>query len=270
MSRFNFENFLSNYEKAKAQNTPFVVATLAQCSGSAPQELGARIIIGPQGLMSGTIGGGALENDVIQTAKKFLQDKDHSTHFIQRNLQKDLGMACGGVVGILIEIHHPQDPWKIAVFGAGHVAQELIPVLLRMECSLTCIDPRQEWLDKLPEHAQLKKIQTEDMAKVVSELSADTFVSVITMGHKTDFPVISAALKRDKPFPYLGVIGSDTKAKSLRSRLIEAGHTEKEVESFICPIGEDFGNNIPAEIAISIAAQLLKKRDAFFNKKIFL
>lgn len=260
----NFENFLEGFQKVKLQKIPFVVVTITQNVGSIPQVLGARMIVTDQGNVFGTVGGGAFEKKAIDTAIEYLNEKKASVRFVQWNLQKDLGMACGGAAGLLFEMHFPENPWQIAVFGAGHVAQELIPLLLKLECTVTCIDSRSEWLEKLPATPRLKKVLVEEPANYVSELNPKTFVVVMTMGHKTDLPIATKALSLQHTFPYFGVIGSDSKALSLRSRLKEAGIEDKKIDLMICPLGEDFGKNVPAEIVISITAQLLRKRDAYF------
>lgn len=256
----DFEAFLGEFQKTREQGIPFAVVTLVNSIGSVPQEIGARIIVGQTGLLFGTIGGGELERKAVETARELLASKASEPRFIEWNLQKDLGKTCGGAASLLFEIHHPATHWQIAVFGAGHVAQELVRVLLRLECEITCIDPRVDWLDKLPSDPKLKKIHAENMPDALRELSAQSFIAVLTMGHKTDLPIVAEAL-RSHNFPYIGAIGSDTKARVLRSCLQEAGIASEKINSVFCPIGEAFGNNTPPEIALSIASQLLRKRD---------
>jgi xanthine dehydrogenase accessory factor len=82
----------------------------------------------------------------------------------------------------------------------------------------------------------------------------------MTKGHASDRPVLQRALA-ERTFPYLGAIGSAAKAIVLRRELVAHGLTLERAEKFFCPIGEDFGSNHPYEIALSIAAQLLKIRD---------
>jgi xanthine dehydrogenase accessory factor len=170
-------------------------------------------------------------------------------------------MTCGGEVTMLFEIHRPQDKWEVAVFGAGHISQELVRVLLRLDCHITVADQREEWLAKLPESQRLKKICTPDLAAVVDTLPENTFITSMTMGHATDMPVLVRALTK-KNFPYVGVIGSAAKRNRLEQDLAGLGVPEARLKEFFCPMGEDFGRNAPAEIALSIAAQLLKTRDS--------
>lgn len=255
------DEFLIQLSRFKEVGTIVIVVTMVNARGSSPQDVGARIIIGQDGLLYGTIGGGKLEEKVIAHAKTMLS-LDFKNDFREWNLQTDVGMTCGGVVGLFFEKIQLTSDWKIAVFGAGHVAQELVRLLLKLDCEITCIDPRMEWLEKLPEHSRLKKIQTDEMLSVLKSLSEKTFIALMTMGHAYDLPILVEAMKNYN-FPYIGVIGSDSKARVLKNDLLKNGVDQLKIEKLYCPIGERIGNNQPAEIAISIVAQLLKARDSF-------
>jgi xanthine dehydrogenase accessory factor len=82
----------------------------------------------------------------------------------------------------------------------------------------------------------------------------------MTKGHHTDRPVLQRALA-ERNFPFIGVIGSDSKAAILRQEMIADGLPPDKAAQFHCPVGLDFGTNHPHEIALSIAAQLLTERD---------
>lgn len=253
------EEFLLQLSKLRETGIPCVVVTMVSVRGSAPQEIGARIIVGSSGLLFGTVGGGKIETKAIGSAQALLaQDSNHL--FAEWNLQTDVGMTCGGVVGLFFEKMLPQSDWKVAVFGAGHVAQELVRLLVRLDCQVICVDPRAEWLAKLPEHFRLKKIQTDDMKSVLTTLSPKTFIACVTMGHAFDLPILKEALTRFD-FPYIGAIGSDSKARVLKNDLKKNEVSDDRIALLRCPIGESFGNNSPVEIAISIVAQLLAVRD---------
>ena len=88
----------------------------------------------------------------------------------------------------------------------------------------------------------------------------------MTMGHRTDRPILRRAFELDRHFAYLGVIGSHAKRKVLLRELQEDGIPAAQAEQFECPIGLPLGNNQPSEIAISIAAQLIQRRDARARK----
>jgi xanthine dehydrogenase accessory factor len=260
------DDFLNQLLKLKEQGRSCVIVTQVNVRGSAPQEVGARIIVGADGLFFGTIGGGKVEAKAIGFAKE-LFSSSVVNQYEEWNLQKDVGMTCGGVVGLFFEKMFFRPVWKLAVFGAGHVAQELVRLLVKLDCEVTCIDPRSEWLEKLPEHCRLKKIQADNMQEIVNTLDPNTFIISVTMGHAFDLPIIEMALKKNN-FPYIGAIGSDSKARVIKSDLKKNGIDDYLISKLICPIGEVIGNNEPVEIAFSIIAQLLKVRDSYLLNQL--
>ncbi len=96
----------------------------------------------------------------------------------------------------------------------------------------------------------------------IHSLDPDTFVLMMTQGHATDFPVLLECMKREQKFAYVGVIGSKSKRAVLVKDLIAAGVDDQTAEGFLCPIGLPIGKSEPAEIAVSVVAQLIQWRDA--------
>lgn len=246
----------------------FASITLLDIRGSAPQIIGAKAIVTDQGIVAGTIGGGKIEGTAIDHAQRILLgDESISTDLVTWNLQTDIGMTCGGEVKLFFEFHR-QTVWPIAVFGAGHIAQALIPMLTKLNCKVTCIDPRSDWLAKLDDHPKLKKRCVENPVDVVKECSDRTFFVLMSKGHSADLPVLADILPR-RDAPYVGVIGSKQKASVLRRELGEKNIDLTKFDSVYCPIGLPIGNNTPVEVAISVVAQLIKIRDkvGVFNHK---
>ena len=241
-------------------DTPFVTVTLLEIRGSAPQITGAKALITSNGLEWGTVGGGKIEAAAIHYAQEALQAHRGTTcKLVTWNLQTDIGMTCGGEVKLFFEVHNKGE-WNIAVFGAGHVAQVLIPMLLKLHCRVTCIDSRSEWISKLPEHPKLHKLTPDDPSSLVQSFPPNTFFVLISKGHATDLPVLIQILST-RNAPYIGVIGSNQKARVLKRELTAHGIPLEKQNSFLCPIGIPMGNNTPAEISFSIIAQLIQQRD---------
>jgi xanthine dehydrogenase accessory factor len=253
--------FFDTLNELMAADVPLVAITVVDTSGSAPQDRGAKAIVTADGLRFGTVGGGKVETKAIAEAQAMLRgESDEKTRFVQWNLAKDVGMTCGGIVRLYFEAHNAHR-WKIVIFGAGHVANALITLLVHFDCHITCIDPRREWLDRLPQSPNLTMIETPDMPSIVKTLPDDAYVVLMTMGHSTDKPILIEIL-RTRTFPYLGVIGSRAKANILRRDVEEAGLPEAAKEAFHCPIGLEIGTNHPYEIAVSAIAQLIQTRDS--------
>ena len=253
--------FFEALNELMASETPLVTVTVVDVMGSVPQDRGAKMIVTSEGLRFGTVGGGKVETKAIGEAQKILSGEiADNSHFVQWNLNKDVGMTCGGVVKLYFESHNVRR-WNVVIFGAGHVANALVNLLVHFDCAITCIDPREEWLAKMQKSPKLTTIQTNDMPSMVKKLPDDAYVVLMSMGHTTDKPVLIEIL-RTRTFPYLGVIGSDAKANILRRDLAEAGLSAEAQRAFHCPIGIDIGTNHPYEIALSVIAQLIQTRDA--------
>ncbi len=250
--------FWPHFHQLQTQNVPFCCVTLVDEIGSVPADRGAKMLVTERGLVAGTVGGGKIEARALAQASEMLRAGTASA-FARWNLQTDLGMTCGGVASLFFECFNLAR-WPIAVFGAGHVAQSLVRVLAPLDCALTCFDSRATWLDKLPDAPNLTRVQSDDLPTQVAGLSDATFVVLMTMGHSTDLPILRELLER--PFPFIGVIGSKTKGAAMRRTLSQEGYAPEDCARFCCPIGLALGENHPQEIAISVAAQLLQRRDA--------
>ncbi len=259
--------FVERLAELAASGAPFVSVTLVDAVGSTPQDAGSKMLVTAAGFDMGTVGGGRVEAKAIQEAQAMLARPapaagETSTKLLEWNLQRDVGMTCGGAVKLFFETYN-HSHWQIIIFGAGHVAAALVHCLSPLECRITCIDSRQEWLARLPASLRLTKIQTEDPPAHVAALPADAFVLCMTMGHRTDRPILEEIFRQRRRFPYLGVIGSKAKRAVLVRELKASGVAPDLAEAFDCPIGLPLGSNQPGEIAISIAAQLVERRDAW-------
>jgi xanthine dehydrogenase accessory factor len=242
------------------EGVAFVLVTLVDALGSTPQDAAAKMLVTADGLHSGTVGGGKVEAAALKLALEVIEKGDTKPRFVSWTLKGDVGMTCGGSVKFYFEPHFGRGSWTIAVFGAGHVSQALIPVLIPLTCRITVTDSRSEWLDRLPRAPNLKVVHAQAPDSLVPLLPDNAYIVVMTMGHATDRPILRRALN-EREFPFIGVIGSEAKAHVLRSELVADGLTAERAAQFKCPIGLDFGTNHPHEIALSIAAQLVTERD---------
>jgi xanthine dehydrogenase accessory factor len=246
---------------------PFVCVTVVDAVGSVPQNQGARMLVTEQGLHHGTVGGGKVEAKAIDEARRVLRgEAGESTHYVDWNLKRDVGMTCGGSFKLFFEGFNLSE-WQIVVFGAGHVSQALNRLLVEMDCRITCFDTRREWLDRLPESPKLRRVISDDLPGEVEHIPDGSFVLLMTMGHTTDKPILIEILRQGRDFPYLGVIGSRAKAMRLKKDITEAGLPDDAREAFFCPIGLPIGSHHPMEIAVSVAAQLIGVRDSVGGKR---
>jgi xanthine dehydrogenase accessory factor len=272
--------FVERLAELSQSGQPFVCVTMVEAIGSTPQDAGSKMLVTAEGLAFGTVGGGRVEAKAIEVAKRMLAGESGArseervnklsllapqSSLLEWNLKRDVGMTCGGTVKLYFETFN-HAIWQIVIFGAGHVAAAVVDCLRQLECQVTCIDPRGEWLDRVPNHSRLKKIRSDEPRTLVAGLPKDAFVLCMTMGHASDRPILEEIFKQGRVFPFLGVIGSRAKRAVLVKELISSGVDATRAEQFHCPIGLDLGTNQPGEIAVSVAAQLIQQRDKWRNE----
>jgi xanthine dehydrogenase accessory factor len=169
-------------------------------------------------------------------------------------------MTCGGWVSVYFEVRGRALGWNVAIFGAGHIAQVPCRFLAELDCRVTCIDTRPEWLERLPRSAKLEAVRVADFPDGLERVVPGSDVLVMTMGHRADLPILRAIHARGLACAHLGVVGSGGKAKALRQQLLADGLPAAFVERIVCPLGDKLGNNTPPEIALGIVSQLLRLR----------
>jgi xanthine dehydrogenase accessory factor len=227
------------------------------------------MLVTSAGLQAGTVGGGRIETKAIGFARELLAGAAEAPQVADWNLQHDVGMTCGGTVALLFEPFNV-NLWSVVIFGAGHVSQMLVRILaINPRCRIRCLDPRAEWVNKLPECPNVERIHAESweaLPRHVAQLRDTDQIVCVTQGHATDKPILAAILGSGRTFAYVGVIGSAAKRKVLVRELMAAEIRADAAADFRCPIGichaggTPIGSNDPAEIALSIAADLLSVR----------
>ena len=235
--------FFDALNELMAAEAPLVAVTVVDTIGSVPQDRGAKMIVTAEGLRFGTVGGGKVETKAIAEAQAMLRgEAAETTKFAQWNLNKDVGMTCGGIVKLYFESHNV-GRWRIVVFGAGHVANAVVNAARPPRLPRHLHRSARGVAGEAARVAEADEGADADMPSLVKTIPDDAFVVLMTMGHTTDKPILLEIL-RTRTFPYLGVIGSDAKAKILRRDIAEAGLPEEAKRAFYCPIGLRSGRTI--------------------------
>ncbi|MFZ5439239.1 MAG: XdhC family protein, partial [Myxococcota bacterium] len=128
----------------EAEGRPFVLCTVTASHGSTPQKPGSRLVVLADGSLRGTIGGGAIEKQVIDAALALHADAARSWQTLETHLTHDLGMCCGGKMTVFLEKHGAAA--ELVIFGAGHVAREVAALAHHVGFRVTVVDERGEWL----------------------------------------------------------------------------------------------------------------------------
>ncbi|MCW7553468.1 xanthine dehydrogenase accessory protein XdhC [Endozoicomonas gorgoniicola] len=236
-----------------------ILVTILGTAGSAPRKTGSKMLVTTEQSFD-TIGGGHLEYLVIQKARELLANGSREPLLEHFPLGPKLGQCCGGSVSVLLEPLSGCD-FHIALFGAGHIGKSLIDVLAPLDCQITWIDNRPELFpEKVPDNVTL--CVSEQPEQEVEDLPDDVYSLVVTHNHQLDYSIVEATLKHNKSH-WLGVIGSETKARRFQQRLGYRGlFTDEQIQHMSCPVGIDaVGGRKPAEIAIAIAGEILSVRN---------
>ncbi len=248
------------------QGKAYVLVTIVGVSGSTPRNSGTKMVVSQSDTFD-TIGGGHLEYKAIKQARKLLlanKDCQSIEHF---QLGSQLGQCCGGNASVLFECF-AANVIHIAVFGAGHVGQALVPMLAGLPCHVTWVDNREAQFPlNCEQYANVNKCVTDDPAGEVSTMPANTLYVVMTHNHQLDFDISLAILKRED-FHYLGLIASDTKWRRFQQRYKHREITNSLVERMNCPIGlEQVQGKMPMEVAISVAGQIIESYQALLPEQ---
>ncbi len=243
------------------KNQAFILASIVEKNGSAPRELGAKmLIIQDQGGFSthATIGGGNIEFRAIEDAKKMLQAQSQEPQIHEYHLDEEHGQRCGGSAKVLLEPFGGQKEFYI--FGAGHVGIEIARVLEGINMHVHLIDEREEWINSplIPQSTIRHHIMWDQFLKETS-LKGNAMVAIMSFDHHHDKDILEAVLKGHL-FSFLGLMGSKGKWLSFQKELKSDGFTEHDLAKVTCPIGDKAVGKGPREIAISIANQILKLR----------
>lgn len=294
-----------------------VLVTIIAQTGSTPRGTGTHMLVGRQGRLCGTVGGGLIEAQSIQQAIHQLDvhGSCRVSYALDGASKAALDMVCGGGVEILFSYIGKRDPvWqsvaqnvlnfltenrpatltlspfeppilipgvsntpfggrregdrfvlplplqqRVIIFGGGHVAQALVPILVGVDFRVTVFENRPGFANPaLFPGAEQVILGSYEAVSSALELREDDFYIIMTHGHGSDFLLQEQLLRR--AFAYLGVMGSRRKTAAVNSRLREAGISDAAICQVHTPIGLAIQAITPAEIAISVAAECIAVR----------
>ena len=247
-----------------------VLVTVHETAGSAPRETGAWMAVFARDV-TGTIGGGHLELQAIEEARRRLAGGTGET-VLRYALGPSLGQCCGGVVHLRYERLTAADARSlaqrllphaapVALFGGGHVGKALIHVLGTLPFTVTWVDSRDEiFPEQVPDNVACE--HSDPVQAAVADLAPGSRVLIMSFSHAEDLDIVASCLKRLRErgdLPYVGLIGSKTKWATFRHRLEERGFHKQELAQVTCPIGiAGITGKQPEVIAVAVAAQLLQ------------
>ncbi|MBI3553079.1 MAG: XdhC family protein [Elusimicrobia bacterium] len=249
---------------AGGQSTALV--TLTRSTGSAPRELGAKMLVFPDGTIQGTIGGGRLEAQAIEDAIKAIKGGQPLSRSYELE-PKALGMYCGGTVEVFIDVF--TESLKLVILGGGHVGEKLAALAAFLGVPHWVIDDRPEFAApaRFP-HARQTFVAQPSAALQTLHLDENTAIAIVTRCHGFDLRCLVAALPT-KAF-YIGMIGSRTKTRRLFDACERRELNTSEDGRVHAPIGLDLGGRTPEAIALSIMAEIMRLRNGATGEPLSL
>jgi xanthine dehydrogenase accessory factor len=234
------------------------LVTIVSARGSTPQRVGARMLVYEDGRTAGTIGGGCYENDACGKAREAIRlaRPQLVEYSLNEELAAESGLICGGVMEVFIEPVVPTP--DLYLLGAGHVSMEVARVAQATGFRVHVVDDREKFANA--ERFPGADVVVDDIPAWLktAALPPDAYVAVVTRGHRHDFDAVRELVGR--PLRYLGLIGSKSKVLRIFEALEGEAVAPASLSAIHAPIGLDIGAVTPAEIAVSIVAELVAVR----------
>jgi xanthine dehydrogenase accessory factor len=234
------------------------LVTIVSTSGSTPQRVGAKMLVYEDGRIAGTIGGGCYEHDAASKARDAigLQRPRLVRYSLNDDLAAETGLICGGQMEVYIEPVEPAP--HLYLLGAGHVSVEVARIAKLVGFQVHVVDDREKFANA--ERFPGADVVVDDIAGWLGRttLPPGSYVVVVTRGHRGDHEAMRQLVVR--PTRYLGLIGSRAKVVRIFDALTQEGVAADRLSAVHAPIGLDIGAVSPAEIAVSIVAELVAVR----------
>ena len=253
----------------QAAAQPATVVEVLAARGSVPRDAGTRMLVAAHQVL-GTIGGGHLELQAINTARELLA-RGGAAQEQAVALGPSLGQCCGGAITLRYTALADCDPqhWQmptalfdLQLYGAGHVGRAIVHLLRGIDCRVRWIDEREDEFPSGPLPAHIEQVCAEPVQAEVACAAPCSFYLVLTHSHELDLAISQAILARGD-FGFFGLIGSQTKRARFEHRLTDRGVPAELLARMVCPIGlPGLPGKQPEVLAVSVVAQLLMQPGA--------
>ncbi|MBV1700954.1 MAG: xanthine dehydrogenase accessory protein XdhC [Hyphomicrobiales bacterium] len=244
-----------------AQAIPAMVVEIKSTQGATPRDKGTAMLVTAE-TVHGSIGGGRMEWDAINTARKLLKSRDKNEHVLDVALNAYQGRE-GHLrlrIGVLtqsrllnIEAFETMEEAAmptVLLFGAGPVGQSLMKALAPLPLHSRWIEDRQHFA------AGEEVVQTPHVLDEVAKAPAHSAFAVMTYSPTLDHLICASVLERGD-FAYLGVVGSEARKQNLVASFRQLQIPEAQIARIACPMGGARLDKRPEVIAALAAAEIL-------------
>jgi len=236
-----------------AVNRDRSVATATVITAGGDVAAGARLVVVEDGTVIGDLGG--MTEQVLHAARELLHAGG------SRNVTID---------GVTVFVDAVLPPNHLVIVGAGHIAVPLAEIGVLLGYRVTVLDDRESFAteERFPRAAAVKRVDFTDPFATVS-LGARTSVVLVTRAHKYDYDCLLRLLEMRVRPRYIGMIGSRRRVRAAFHALLEHGIDRQLLAGIHAPVGIEIGAETPAEIAVSIAAEIVAiSRGATVNESL--
>ncbi len=233
------------------QGAAAVLATVIEVDGIAGVEPGAKCLVRDGEVRAGNIQDRRIVNAILKESQARLQSE--KSQLVSVSVPE-----AGGKLEVFFEVM-PAPP-KLIVVGAGHIAVPLVKMAKVLDFHVTVIDDRLLYANR-ERFPDADEVVVGDMAQTLKQMTItpSCYIVLITRGHAYDEPCLRVII--DSPAKYIGMIGSRRRIKACFQRFRDEEKIAEEVlQRVYAPIGLDIATETPAEIALSILAEVIKVR----------
>jgi xanthine dehydrogenase accessory factor len=252
--------WLNKINEWKNQGIPCAIVTIIKAEGSVPRGVGSKMVVNERDDIAGSIGGGPVEHISRKEALRCIRDNvctslDFSLNGDVWQVTADSSVRglCGGALTVFIEPILPKP--EVVIFGGGHVGEKLSKFCEILNLPYRIFDNRQAFAsaERFPSAVERICKPYESLSESIT-LKRTSYCVILTHGHVHDQTCLEQ-IARNKGVPYIGMIGSKSKMRTIVDEIRSRGGTvDKRVYS---PIGLKIGRGVPEEIALSIIAEIM-------------
>jgi len=250
--------YLSLVELEKA-NKAGALCMIVRSKGSTPRSAGSKMLVYADGTIAGTVGGGELENRVIQEALQAISDgRPRMLEYQMADPGRGDPGVCGGQVEVYVEPVRPKP--TIVVIGVGHVGKAVAQLAHWLGYRVVLNDDRPDFCtpEIVPDADQYIPTPMAELTRHM-EITPWTYLVLTTRGVNVDVLGLPALL--DEPAAYIGLIGSQRRWETAKKQMQEMGVPPEKFARVRSPIGLELNAETPEEIAVSIMAEIIMLRE---------
>jgi len=231
------------------------LCTVTSSEGSTPRHVGSKMLVYPDGHFIGTVGGGEVEQRVLNEARMALDDgQPRYAHYNMVDPSRGDPGTCGGQVEVFVEPILPNP--LVVVIGAGHVGKAVVHLAKWLGFRTAASDDRVEFCnaESTPDADAYYPVKMNELPNQI-KIDKRTFLILTTRGSNVDAEGLAPLL--DTPAAYIGIIGSKRRWATTVKVLKEQGVSDEKISKVHSPIGLELQAETPEEIAVSIMAEIL-------------